>query len=146
MSIGNASRGERNKRIGVAILKLLVENALKNIPLYGFYLGIGIDILKVVKAEIDKDRPLTEEEILEAFIYKRIGKPTEGSGCFWAFAEASFIVLIGSILGTHGQQFLGELIGILGVPLALCIHFVIAPRVWTALPREVRKFIKIAGI
>jgi hypothetical protein len=74
MSIGQTPHGNRTKRIGVTILKVLAENALKNIPVYGFYLGIGIDILKEVKAEIDKDRPLTKEEMIASL---RLLTPSE---------------------------------------------------------------------
>jgi hypothetical protein len=58
----------RPKRIGIAILRVLAENALESIPVYGTYIRIGLDIINAVKEEVSKDtnQLLTDDEIVRA--------------------------------------------------------------------------------
>lgn len=58
--------GKTSKRIGLAILRVLAEHAIEAIPVYGPYLKIGVESVKTVKEELDKDLPLTLEEMLDS--------------------------------------------------------------------------------
>lgn len=59
----SAGFNNTGKRIGVAILKVLLRHALANIPVYGPSFNVGIDVFDVIRSELS--RPLTPDEMAQ---------------------------------------------------------------------------------
>jgi hypothetical protein len=63
-----SQRDSRQKRIGLAVVKILFEKALESIPVYGTIFVTGYKMYEAIKQEFDRGeaRELTKAEILEA--------------------------------------------------------------------------------
>ena len=63
MPTNGSYQNSKNKRIGIAILKVLAEYAIKSIPVYGVYIEFGLDLFNAVRNEISKEYPVTINEM-----------------------------------------------------------------------------------